>query len=315
MKLFTSISGPLALLLSVVFSHSAACQSVVMDGGDERKERIAENLKYRFPQLRPSSVVVDELEESPTVGFDEGVLVIDGRNRMRFLTTKDDTRLYLLAAEPVDASLSVQEIALEMEKEQAEVRREANERHAVLLEQTEGMPSRGPAGAPVTIVEFSDFECPFCARVSSTVEKVLEKYPDQVRLVYRHFPLSRHPWAEPAAIAAVCAADQSVDAFWVLHDNFFQNQSSVTENNYASMARSWVTNAGIDVDRWSTCAENTSSDAYQAARQRVLDDMQAGRQFGVTGTPAFFVNGRFLSGNQPLTAFDEAIENALSGTD
>ena len=315
MKIFTSISGPLALLLSVVFTHSAACQSVVMEGGDERKERISENLKYRFPQLRNSTVVVDELESSPSAGFDEGVLVIDGRNRMRFLTSKDDTRLYLLAADPIDASLSVQEIALEMDKEEAQKRRQAEERHSMLLAQTEGMPSRGPADAPVTIIEFSDFECPFCARVSTTVEQVLEKYPDQVRLVYRHFPLARHPWAEPAAIAAVCAADQSAQAFWTLHDNFFENQSSVTVQNYASMARTWLGPSQVDMDRWSLCAEDTSSDAYRAARQRVLDDMSDGQQFGVTGTPAFFVNGRFLSGNQPLTAFDEAIEDALSATE
>lgn len=311
MKTFRPIIAPLVLLISIVFTQSAACQSIVMGSDDERNERISENLKYRFPQLRESTVTVEELAPSSTTGFDEGVVVIDGRNRMRFLTTKDDSRLYLLAADPIDASLSIQEIDLEMEKERMAVRREANERHSVLLSQTAGMPSRGPADAPVTIVEYSDFECPFCARVSATVEKVLEKYPEDVRLVYRHFPLPRHPWAEPAAIAAVCAAEQSADAFWRLHDNYFQNQTSVSVDNYVTLSKDWLQPEGIDVAQWSTCAEDSSSEAYAAARQRVLDDMSTGRQFGVTGTPAFFVNGRFLSGNQPLSAFDEAIAEAL----
>jgi protein-disulfide isomerase len=311
MKTRNSILTPLILILSVTFSQSAACQSVVTSGDDERADRIAENLKYRFSQLRNSTVLVQDLTPSATVGFYEGVVVIDGRNRMRFLTTNDDSRLYLLAADPIDASLSVQEIALEMEKERMAQRQEAEQRHRVLLEQTEGMPSRGAAEAPVTIVEYSDFECPFCSRVSSTVKQVLDKYPDQVRLVYRHFPLSRHPWAEPAAIAAVCAAEQSNEAFWTLHDNLFQNQAAVSMDNYVARSKEWLEPHGLDIQKWSTCAEDSSSDAYAAARQVVLEDMSSGRQFGVTGTPAFFVNGRFLSGNQPLSAFDEAIADAL----
>jgi len=76
-------------------------------------------------------------------------------------------------------------------------------------------------------------------------------------------------------------------------------------------SREWLEPHDLDLQEWSTCAENSSSDAYAAARQQVLDDMSSGRQFGVTGTPAFFVNGQFLSGNQPLSAFDEAIAEAL----
>ncbi len=302
----------IAVLLALVVSRPASCQSASEPNNDDRKTRIVENLKYRFPQLRESDVTVAELGASASPGFDEGVVVIDGRNQMRFLTTSDDARLYLLAADPIDASLSMQEIALELQREKAVENQEAREKHRALLAETAGMPSRGPADAPVTIIEYSDFECPYCASVSGTVESVLEKYPEQVRLVYRHFPLSRHPWAEPAAIAAVCAAQQSGDAFWSLHDGYFTNQASVSEANYAEKGRGWIAAAGIDVDAWSECATDTSSDAYLAARQRVLADAESGSRYGVTGTPAFFVNGQFLSGNQPLSAFDEAIAAALA---
>ncbi|NNE46710.1 MAG: thioredoxin domain-containing protein [Rhodothermales bacterium] len=301
-----------AALLVLVLPRPASCQSVVLQDDDDRKARIAENLKYRFPQLRESVVTVAELGASSSPGFDEGVVVIDGRNQMRFLTTSDDARLYLLAADPIDASLSMQDIAVELQREKDVEAKEARERHRALLAESEGMPSRGPTDAPVTIIEYSDFECPFCARVYGTVESVLEKYPEQVRLVYRHFPLSRHPWAEPAAIAAVCAAQQSGEAFWRLYDGYFTNQATVSKDNYAEKGREWISPAGIDVDAWSECAIDTSSDAYQAARQRVLADAESGSRNGVTGTPAFFVNGQFLSGNQPLSAFDEAIAAALA---
>lgn len=304
--------------LFVVLSLFPACptvgQSILMEPDDARRERIAENLKFRFPQLRESEVEVMALSPSPNSGFDEGVLSIDGRSRMRFLTTNDDSRLYLLAAEPVDASMSVQEITLELEKQRVESRREARERHHVLLDESDGLPSRGPSDAPITIIEFSDFECPFCARASGTVEQVLEKYPERVRLVYRHFPLSRHPWAEPAAIAAICAANQSDDAFWGLHDGYFANQTSVNTGNHAAKSREWVSGYGLEMEAWSSCAFDTDSAEYEAARQQVLRDMESARRFGVTGTPAFFVNGRFISGNQPLAEFDETIQEALADT-
>ncbi len=310
MKRLTTSLFFLSTFLATAASQALG-QSMLLQPDDERKERIAENLKYRFAQLRGAQVVVDELGPSSTPGFDEGTVTIGGRNRMRFLTTSDDSRLYLLAADPIDASLSIQEIALELEKERLELQREARDRHRELLAESEGLPIRGRADAPVTIVEFSDFECPYCARASSTIEQVLEKYADQVRLVYRHFPLSRHRWAEPAAIASVCTARQSADAFWTLHDNFFENQAAVSADNYVEKSAGWIDEYELDMDRWNECSDDPSSAAYESARQQVRDDMASGRRFGVSGTPAFFINGRMISGNQPVADFDKLIAEAL----
>jgi protein-disulfide isomerase len=126
-----------------------------------------------------------------------------------------------------------------------------------------------------------------------------------------HFPLSNHPWARPAAIAAVCAADQSAEAFWALHDGFFENQRQMNTTNVIEKSRGFLADTGIDLDAWATCAGDTFSGAYKAAAARVEESIKTGSQIGVSGTPSFYINGYFFSGNKPLSLFDETIERAL----
>ncbi|MEE2662736.1 MAG: thioredoxin domain-containing protein [Myxococcota bacterium] len=162
-------------------------------------------------------------------------------------------------------------------------------------------PSLGRDDAPVTIVEFSDYQCPFCSRAEPTVKQVLAKYPDSVRLVYRHFPLDAiHPQARPAAIAAVCAAQQ--DHFWEFHDRLFASQSDLSADTLAGFADE------LELDR-AAFEECLTSDA---AAMSVEKDLVAGQAAGTTGTPAFFVNGIMLSGARPLDDFVELIEAELA---
>jgi protein-disulfide isomerase len=161
-------------------------------------------------------------------------------------------------------------------------------------------PSLGNDDALVTIVEFSDYQCPFCSRAEPTVKQVLAKYPDSVRLVYRHFPLdSIHPQARPAAIAAVCADEQG--KFWEYHDRVFANQRDLSSQTLAGFAD----DLGLDRAAFDVCI-----DSDEAART-VADDLEAGRAAGTTGTPAFYVNGIKLSGARPLEDFVELIEAEL----
>jgi protein-disulfide isomerase len=161
-------------------------------------------------------------------------------------------------------------------------------------------PGRGPEGAPVTIVEFSDYQCPFCHRAEAVVQQVLERYPEEVRFVYRHFPLDRiHPQARPAAEAAVCAEEQG--RFWEYHERLFAEGAEYDE---ASLAR-YAAEVELDLEAFQACREQ------DATRQRVEDDVAAGRAVGVTGTPAFFVNGIRLSGARPLQDFVALIESEL----
>jgi protein-disulfide isomerase len=154
-----------------------------------------------------------------------------------------------------------------------------------------GGPMRGPAGAKVTIVEFSDFQCPFCARATATVERILREYPNDVRIFYRHDPLSFHDRARAAAEAA--AAADLEGKFWAMHDTLFANQGRLDDESLARYAKE----LGVD-------------QAKRAAAAKVLvdTDLALASRLGVRGTPTFFVNGRLLQGAQPFEEFKPVIE-------
>ncbi|MEO1085893.1 MAG: thioredoxin domain-containing protein, partial [Acidobacteriota bacterium] len=173
---------------------------------------------------------------------------------------------------------------------------------------------RGNPDAPVTIIEFSDFQCPYCTRGAQTVEQILEKYPNDVKFVFKHFPLGFHPWAKPAAVAANCAANQNQDAFWTLHDKYFEHQKELNVENVMAKSKEFLGGSGLDMATWSACAENQESAEYKAAAALVDSDMNLGKSLGVTGTPGFFVNGTFLNGAQPLAAFEPLIQQAKSNS-
>jgi len=161
-------------------------------------------------------------------------------------------------------------------------------------------PARGPKDAPVTIVEFSDFECPYCGAAHDTVEQVMSTYAGKVRLVYRQFPLSFHPHAAKAAEASLCAADQG--KFWEYHDVLFKNQKKLEPMELKAHA----SEVGIDPQKFGQCLD--SGDKKKA----VDADQQAGLQAGVGGTPAFFINGIFLNGAQPIDEFKKVIDGELA---
>ncbi|MEM7481344.1 MAG: thioredoxin domain-containing protein [Acidobacteriota bacterium] len=160
-------------------------------------------------------------------------------------------------------------------------------------------PSKGPDDAPVTIIEFSDFECPFCSRVNPTLAQVREEYGDKVRIVFRQFPLSIHANAQKAAEASLCAHDQ--DKFWEMHDLMFEKQRELGVDQLKAQA----SQLGLDTEAFNECLD---SDKYA---QAVKDDMKAGAQAGVSGTPAMFINGRSLSGAVPFEQVAKVIDDEL----
>lgn len=159
---------------------------------------------------------------------------------------------------------------------------------------------RGNPDAAVTIIEFSDYQCPYCQAAEPTVKQVLEKYKDKVRLGFRDLPLRQlHPQAQQAAEASRCAGEQG--KFWEYHDLLFVNQ----QLDPASLT-SHATKAGLDVDRFEGCLK---SEKY---KPMIENDLQTGMKAGVTGTPAFFINGKLISGSQPLEAFEKIIDEELA---
>jgi protein-disulfide isomerase len=160
-------------------------------------------------------------------------------------------------------------------------------------------PAKGPSNAPVEIVEFSDFQCPYCLAANPTVKRVLDSYGERVRFVYRNYPLPNHPQARPAAEAAQCANAQG--RFWPYHDRLFADPSKLSD---ADLKRA-AAELGLDTARFNACL-----DSHQF--KGVVDtDLQAGQDAGVTGTPAFFINGRELTGAQPFETFQRIIEEEL----
>jgi protein-disulfide isomerase len=160
-------------------------------------------------------------------------------------------------------------------------------------------PVRGQEQAPVTIIEFSDLQCPFCARVTPTLRELMKQYPDQVRWVFKSFPLGFHA-DSPLAHAAALAAERQ-GKFWEMHDLIFANQRNLKRDNLLAEARS----LNLDMDRFT--ADLDSGDV----KQQLEADKKEGEGLGVNGTPAFFINGKSFSGAMPIEQFQAAINNAL----
>ena len=162
---------------------------------------------------------------------------------------------------------------------------------------------RGNTEAPVIIVEFSDFQCPFCQRFHLTMKQILENYPEDVSWVYKHFPLdSIHPQARPAAEASECVWEQKGDeGFWQFADGVFENQSRMSSSLYTELASS----ISLDVDQFEECL---SSRKY---KDKVETDFREGIEMGVGGTPGNFVNGEFVEGAVSYEELELIIKKAL----
>jgi protein-disulfide isomerase len=162
-------------------------------------------------------------------------------------------------------------------------------------------PVKGPATAPVTIVEFSDFQCPVCARLKPTLDQIKEKYGDKVRIVFRQYPLtSIHPNAPKAAEAALCANDQG--KFWELHDAMFADQAGLAMENLKAKATKI---AGLQPEPFNACLDSGKH------AEEVRQDLASGTAAGVGSTPSMFVNGRALVGLVPFEDISRLIDDEL----
>ena len=165
----------------------------------------------------------------------------------------------------------------------------------------QGAPFKGGAKAPVTIVEFSDFHCPFCKQVVSTLAKLESQYGDKIKLVFRDFPIeSLHPGASQAHAAARCASEHG--KFWAYHDKLFAGPANSSPELFNRFAKE----VGLEPVAFETCLGSGKFDAA------IKKDIEEGQRVGVAGTPAFFINGRLFTGAQPLEAFARVIDEELA---
>jgi protein-disulfide isomerase len=161
--------------------------------------------------------------------------------------------------------------------------------------------SKGPESAPITIVEFSDFQCPFCKKAADTVDEVVKKYGNKVRVVFKHYPLPFHKFAKKASEAAMCAGEQNANNFWKMHDKMFNNQDALEVSGLKKMAGELK----LDQKKFDECLDSAKF------ASNVEADMNHGQELGVKSTPTFFINGKLLSGAQPLEEFVDLIEEEL----
>lgn len=239
-------------------------------------------------------MISDEVEAmGPVTPAQIAVFYEDNRERLGAVPleeAEDDIRLYLERQRPAELRARL--------RERADVR--------VLLEPPRTQvdasgPALGPEDAPVTLVEFSDYQCPFCRRAEPTLQELAARYPDQLRIVFRHFPLaSIHPLARGAAEAAVCAEAQG--RFWDYHEQLWSQGRALARADLRAGAQ----RVGLDMAAFDVCL-----DAPQTA-QRVQEDVSAARAAGVRSTPSFFVNGIALQGARPLEDFVRVIERELA---
>ncbi len=174
---------------------------------------------------------------------------------------------------------------------------------AIFVPYREGDPSEGPRYAKVTILDFSEFQCPYCKRVLPTLEEIQNNYGENVKIVWKHRPLPFHGNALPAAEAAEAAREQG--KFWEMHDLLFENQTSLTPAKFEELA----TTLRLDIERFK------ASIAEHRNKRRIDEDSNLAVSVGATGTPTFFINGRKVVGALPVEVFKKVIEEEIALAD
>lgn len=169
----------------------------------------------------------------------------------------------------------------------------------------EDVPVKGAADAKVTIVEYSDFQCPFCKRGTDIIPQILKEYDGKVKIAYKQLPLPIHNWAKEAAIASVCASKQGNDKFWEFHDLLFENQGNLNAENVKEEINGFAKQIGLNTSEFDKCIDSPET------AQRVQNEAAEARSIGVSSTPTFVVNGMIIPGANPQ-GLKSAIDVALS---
>jgi protein-disulfide isomerase len=169
----------------------------------------------------------------------------------------------------------------------------------------ENVPTKGAEGATVTVVEYSDFQCPFCKRAKDMLPEILKTYDGKIKIAYKQLPLRNHDWAKPAAIASICAYQQGNDKFWEFHDMVFDNQKEIKLETSEKMFKGYAKDLGLDSKKFDACLVDKKVSA------RVDSEVEEAISIGVQSTPTFIVNGVIVQGANP-DGLKSAIELKLS---
>ena|SRR5688572_11872181 len=278
-----------ALLISCNAPPSTTATAPV--ASPAKPEEVAKRIEEFFTKSVTPGITLDVngIQPSEVPGWNKGVLDVDANGNKQaipFLVSPDGR--YFISGEVTDLTID----PLEATRKRIDL----TGRHA-----------RGPADAKVTIVEYSDFQCPFCSRGYQILEEqVMTEYDGKVRLFFKHLPLKTiHPWAEGAALATECAGDQSGDGFWKMYHAIFKSQRELNPDNLKAKVTDFAKSAGLDEGKFTQCYDG------KTALPRVEKDLAEAAALGANSTPTFFINGRRLEGAQPLENFKAIIDEEL----
>ena len=280
-----------ALTLAACNRPSTDQPATTSTGPVANKEEVSSRIAEYFGKTVSAGIVlrVTDIVPGELPGWNKGTLeVAAGGNTqtMAFLVSQDGR--YFISGEVTD--LTVDPLKAVMDK-------------IDLKDQ----PARGPADAKVTIVEYSDFQCPFCSRAYQILEdQVMAEYEGKVRLYFKHLPLKDiHPWAESAALATECAGQGKPEGFWKMYHAIFKNQRDINQDNLKEKVTQFAKDAGLDDAAFTQCFES------KAALPQVDKDLEEAAAVGANSTPTFFINGRRLEGAQPFESFKALIDQDL----
>ena len=277
----------LLLILVLLAAASAWAQAPAAPADPQAavKRRLEGYLRYLYAWDDNVQVKIGQLLESSIPGvFSTVVDASQGENRLRqvFLVTADGR--FVIRGEVLDTSIDPYTSA----------------RLGISLT---NQPSKGPAEAPVTIVEYGDFQCPTCKEMYPVLKELVAQRKD-VRVVFKDLPLvAKHDWAMAAAVAGQCAYQQTNDAFWRLHDYFFENQAQLNAQNLDATLDAFATRAGgLDAAAFTACRQQ------KATQHRVEASLEEAAALGLANTPTLFINGRPLVGAQPRQIIERLID-------
>jgi protein-disulfide isomerase len=282
------VSLALAVLLIIVLVAQG-----IPDFGLMKNARADDALKYLNDEVLGgfATAELNEVkEENGMYVLDIELISVAGQTQDATIYLSKDGELMFPTVIPLE----------EDNTEPTDVETEPTEEEVVEVDVT-GQPFIGNEDAKVTIVEFSDFQCPYCEKGYTTMKEVLANYPEDVKIVFINFPLSFHEYAQKAAEAGECAFAQG--KFEEYHDMLFENQDALTLDDL----KKYAVDLGLDTEAFNTCLDSDEM------ASKVEDDMAYGSELGVSGTPAFFINGQKITGARPYTDFETAIEEALVG--
>lgn len=317
------------LLLSSIYGVSSFAEGISSKDKQRLELFLKRTLGTRLPE--GAKIEVKGYEKSDLTGFKKGSFAIQhsqGSGEVPFLISQDGK--YLVFGEPIDtrkfadAKVSgLKQGEILVGRQQLPVLMSKDGKYMVLgelidseanpLKETmdkislDNVPVKGDKNAKVTVVEYSDFQCPFCSRASDMLPKILEEYKGKVKIFYKQFPLPSHDWADEAAAASVCTYQQGGnDKFWKFHDLVFNKQKEITSEKSKEQLLGFAKQVGVDGEGFEKCLDSADVAA------RVQREIVEGQSVGINSTPTFVVNGLPVPGAD-YAKLKEAIDANLSG--